>query len=138
MGFCGCIANFLGGFYKYLVFIFNILFVVRLLFSHANTSYSTNPFQLAGATLLTLGILIEIKVLDLSDYTSINVNANKIQRKYLKHSNYLILQIHTSAIILMVGGGLVVFISFLGCCGAISNNRCLLNLVYYKNANFFF
>ncbi|CAB3370843.1 Hypothetical predicted protein [Cloeon dipterum] len=90
MGLCSCFCNILNGFFKYIIFLFNLIFV------------------LAGITILVLGVLMEVQVLDLSQYIDINI--------------------HTSAIILMVAGGIVILVAFLGCCGAISNNRCFLNL----------
>ncbi|XP_059485602.1 uncharacterized protein LOC132202613 [Neocloeon triangulifer] len=90
MGLFSCIGNLINGIFKYILFIFNLIFV------------------LAGITILVLGILTEMSIFDISQYLS--------------------LDIHTSAIVLMVGGGTIVIVSFLGCCGAISNSRCLLNL----------
>ncbi|XP_059485426.1 leukocyte surface antigen CD53-like [Neocloeon triangulifer] len=90
MGCCGCFCDVLNGVFKYVMFFFNLVFV------------------LGGITILILGVLIETNVLDISQYVN-NID------------------IHTAAIVLMVSGGLMVLVAFFGCCGAISNDRCLLN-----------
>ncbi|CAB3370841.1 Hypothetical predicted protein [Cloeon dipterum] len=65
-------------------------------------------FVLGGVTILILGALMETSVLDISNYIDVNI--------------------HVSAIVLMVSGGVIILVAFFGCCGAVSNNRCMLNI----------
>lgn len=43
--------------------------------------------------------------------------------------------IRTGALVLIASGGLAVLIGFLGCCGAVKENNCLLFAVVYFSQN---
>lgn len=49
-----------------------------------------------------------------------------VQFNYAQYSNFVSDHIWTAPIILMVVGSLVAFICFLGCCGALKENSCMI------------
>ncbi|RVE43294.1 hypothetical protein evm_012053 [Chilo suppressalis] len=63
-------------------------------------------FALAGLTLLALGVVVQLKIADLSE---------------MGHG-----QIQIAPISAMVVGGVVFLIAFFGCCGAIRESNCML------------
>ena len=66
-------------------------------------------FQLAGLALLGLGIAVQLKVTEIVQIADFNLEVAPV----------------TS----MVVGGIVFFIAFFGCCGAIRESNCMLVVV---------
>lgn len=63
-------------------------------------------FQLSGILILLVGAMVQFN--------------------YAHYSNFVSDHIWTAPIILMVVGAVVAFICFLGCCGALKENSCMI------------
>ncbi|XP_028169756.1 23 kDa integral membrane protein-like [Ostrinia furnacalis] len=63
-------------------------------------------FALGGLALLILGVIVQVQVSDVVSVASVNISVAPISS--------------------MVIGSVIFFIAFLGCCGAIKENRCFL------------
>ena len=70
-------------------------------------------FQLLGCAILGVGIWVRV---------------DENFGKYVNNSNHFDL-LYTGAYIFIVVGILIMVVGFLGCCGAIRENQCMLGLV---------
>lgn len=95
---------------KFITFFCNLLFAVsKYLYKRSNKIMGIVfyfVFQLTGLLILIVGLMVQLN--------------------YSHYSNFVSDHIWTVPIILIIIGSIVAFICFLGCCGALKENSCMI------------